>query len=242
MRHEFKVNANKPEWYTAELIEQARERDRLARCARRQKSNEAWENFTRARNKFNSDILKAKNDYTIDLLQRNAQNQNKFWTSIKDVLPVKSRDSPRKIVDPETNEFCEGIDAADVINKYFATIGSKLASEIPATQRPHTPSQTNCRIERFPPISLSKVGTLINSISTYKSSGIQQISSRLLKDALLAIPEQLVFLFNLSLDTGIVPEAWKEGTVSPIVKKGDATNVNNLRPITQTPIIGKLLE
>ena len=239
---EFKVHASKPEWYTAELIEQARERDRLARYAKRQKTKEAWENFAKARNQYNSDIKKAKNDYTIDLLERNAQNQTKFWLAIKDLLPVKSRVSPREVVDPETNELRDGVDAANVINDFFASIGSKLSSELPDIQSPYSPQKTNSKIDCFPQISLSKVCSLINSISTYKSSGMKQISSRLLKDALLAIPEQIALLFNLSLNTGIVPEAWKEGLITPIVKKGDATNVNNLRPITQTPIVGKLLE
>ena len=58
------------------------------------------------------------------------------------------------------------------------------------------------------------------------------ISSRLLKDALFAIPEQIAFLFNMSLTTGIVQEARKEGLITPIVNKGKATNVNYLRRIT----------
>ena len=89
---------------------------------------------------------------------------------------------------------------------------------------------------------MNKVVTLINSISTNKSSGLKDISSRLFKDALLAIPTQITFLLNLSLNSAIVPDALKEGRVSPIVNKGDATDFNNLRPITQAPIIGKLLE
>lgn len=39
-----------------------------------------------------------------------------------------------------------------------------------------------------------------------------------------------------------IPSAWKSGVVSPRPKKGDPTNPNNIRPITQTHICGKLLE
>ena len=146
------------------------------------------------------------------------------------------------MVDPDSNTLCEGIDAANVINNFFSTIGPKLSNDLPSIPKPYSTTKSTCKDDSFTPISEDKVIGLICDISTYKSSGIKAISSRLLKDALLAIPTQITFLFNLSLNTGIVPDDWKEDKVSPIVKKGDATNVNNLRPITQTPIIGKLLE
>ena len=46
----------------------------------------------------------------------------------------------------------------------------------------------------------------------------------------------------MSLNTGQVPEALKTGSKTLIVKKGDATNVNDVMHITPTPIVGKLLE
>ena len=83
---------------------------------------------------------------------------------------------------------------------------------------------------------------LINSIKLYKSSGIRDIGSRLLKDGLSALPEQIKFIFNLSLSKCSIPKSWKEAKVTPIPKKGDMSDINNIRPISQTPIIGKLLE
>ena len=83
---------------------------------------------------------------------------------------------------------------------------------------------------------------LINSIKLYKSSGIRDISSRLLKDGLSALPEQIKFIFNLSLSKCSIPKSWNEVKVTPIPKNGDMSDINNIRPISQTPIIGKLLE
>ena len=47
---------------------------------------------------------------------------------------------------------------------------------------------------------------------------------------------------NLLLKTGLFPDMWKSATVTPIPISGDLTNVNNIRPISQTALPGKLLD
>ena len=97
-------------------------------------------------------------------------------------------------------------------------------------------------IENIPLISLKEVIDLAKNIKMFKSSGMDNISSRLIKDTILAIPEQITYLFNASIKTGMFPDSWKMGRVTPIPKNGDVTNLNNIRPITLTPIIGQLME
>ena len=238
----FKINTLRPKWYTPELAEQAKERDRLARRARKLKTQESWEVFTRARNKFNLDIKNAKNKYTIEMLEQNEQNNNKFWKSIQDILHTRNNGTIENIVDPETGKLCEGVEAANAVNNFFNTLGSKISDSLPSIQKPYTTLNTECKLDNIPLITETEVINLINSISTNKSSCIDKLPARLLKDALLAIPKQITQLFNISLTTGIFPDAWKEGKITPIPKKGNTSNINNIRPITQTPIIGKLLE
>ena len=54
--------------------------------------------------------------------------------------------------------------------------------------------------------------------------------------------DQFTFVLNLSLKTGIVPDTWKLGTITPIPKSGALNDVNNIRPISLTALPGKLLE
>ena len=49
-------------------------------------------------------------------------------------------------------------------------------------------------------------------------------------------------IFNKSLQTGQVPNDWKEANVAPIFKKGDKHNPCNYRPISLTCIISKCME
>ena len=75
-----------------------------------------------------------------------------------------------------------------------------------------------------------------------KSSGIDLLSSRLCKDAFIVLSDQLVHLFNCSLDNGIFPDKWKVAKILPLFKGGDRENVNNYRPVSLLPLPGKLLE
>lgn len=57
---------------------------------------------------------------------------------------------------------------------------------------------------------------------------------------MLAIP--LSHIFNTTLRTGILPQAWREANVTPIFKKGKKSLPSNYRPISLTSVICKLLE
>lgn len=75
-----------------------------------------------------------------------------------------------------------------------------------------------------------------------KPSGCPKISSKIYLAAFKVLGEQLGFIFNLSIKTNQIPKAWKRGIITPIPKKGDCRELNNIRPITLTHICGKLLE
>ena len=78
---------------------------------------------------------------------------------------------------------------------------------------------------------------LVNTISMYKSSGLDNISSRVIKDFMLIAVREVTHLYN-----AIFPDKWKIATVIPIPKVSSATDPTDLRPISLLPIPGKLLE
>ena len=90
--------------------------------------------------------------------------------------------------------------------------------------------------------NIDEVTRLIKEIDISKSSSVEYLSSRILKDAFSTIPHVLLSIFNASLTTGIVPDSWKHATIIPLKKCGNSNDVTNLRPISLLPIQGKLLE
>ena len=90
--------------------------------------------------------------------------------------------------------------------------------------------------------TLEEVKLEINNINVYKSSGINHIASRILKDVWLIYPNLLLNLLNKAIYNGTFPEAWKHGTVIPIPKVPNPGQVGDLRPITLLPLPGKVME
>ena len=52
----------------------------------------------------------------------------------------------------------------------------------------------------------------------------------------------LTALFNMSMSTCALPDAWKHAYVVPIYKKGDKCKVDNYRPILLLNGISKIME
>ena len=52
----------------------------------------------------------------------------------------------------------------------------------------------------------------------------------------------MTFLINMSIETGLVPSDWKIAKVIPVFKSGKKSDLDNYRPISDLPILSKLLE
>ena len=60
---------------------------------------------------------------------------------------------------------------------------------------------------------------MLQSLSTAKASGQDGISARMLKATAVEIAPAITKLFNLSIQLGRPPTAWKSSNVVPIPKK-----------------------
>jgi len=105
------------------------------------------------------------------------------------------------------------------------------------------PSPTRDRPSMFcSPVNDIEIYQIINRFNNKKSPGSDNIGPRLLKEIATEIVEPLVYLCNLSLLTGVVPDSLKIARVIPVFKKGDSCLVGNYRPISLLSIFDKILE
>ena len=75
-----------------------------------------------------------------------------------------------------------------------------------------------------------------------KSTGVDGISPKILKETVEQISTPLAHVFNMSLQEGIVPLEWKEANIIPLLKKGSRNKSVNFRPVSLTSVICILLE
>ncbi len=84
---------------------------------------------------------------------------------------------------------------------------------------------------------------LLNELNVNKSQGPDLLHPRLLFEARRELSEPLFILFRMSLNTGILPQEWKEANITPIYKnKGSKHETTKYRPVSLTSVVCKILE
>ena len=73
----------------------------------------------------------------------------------------------------------------------------------------------------------------------HKASGPDKICGNVLRSCCYELAGIFTTLFNLSLRQSNIPTTWKTAEIIPVPKKPMFTDMNNLRPVTLTPIIMK---
>ena len=94
----------------------------------------------------------------------------------------------------------------------------------------------------FNEIGEEDVVNVIDKLPSKTSSGVDGISTNLLKDIKYLISKPLMLIINQYLETGIFPSKLKIAKVIPILKRGDETIFDNYRPMSILPSISKVFE
>ena len=175
-------------------------------------------------------------------------NPKRFWS----ILKTKSKS--RSIPDHITMEATTGVNAqaahnqahrcsadspleiANLFNTYFASVFSR--GEASETYNTAVPEPTTCQLT----LTVGGVQTILESLDVTKATGPDGIPAKLLKETASVIAPSLCKLFNKSLNTGVLPQEWKEANIVPVFKKGDHEHTENYRPISLLSLVSKVLE
>ena len=96
----------------------------------------------------------------------------------------------------------------------------------------------------MPDIHITQKGVekLITNLNPNKATGPDGLSPQILKELSSQIAPILTKIFQMSLETGEIPDYCGTANVSPIFKKGEKYNLANYRPVSLTCICSKLVE
>ena len=132
-------------------------------------------------------------------------------------------------------------------NGHFSPMGPRLANEIPPNDNNNDLSYiNNINIIHnkfsFSSTSSSIVFSHLNKLYRSKAKGLDNISAKIVRECADLISVSLCDLCNKSLLSGIFPDDWKCARVTPLFKQGEASDLNNYRPISVISVIAKVFE
>ena len=241
----MKINDNTPQWFTKEILSEINHKDYLYKQAKKLNTPESWNTFKAKKNEVKKLLNTSKENFVKSKLDELEGNPRKFWSTINDMSGIgknKNKGRCTKIID-ENGQIHENFEAASFLNKFYVNVGPKLAKEFTRNW-----DKKKCNIEttstfNFKWVTEGEVKRLIKEICITKSSAIEGLSTRILKDAFEILSFELTFMYNSCLQHGIFPKAWGLSKVTPIPKTNSkSTKPGDWRPISQICIAGKLLE
>lgn len=239
----FKVRKDRPIWYNSTLLNLERERDILTRNYRRDDVRKAdkYKEMVSVRKKFNKALRESKQDFYKNQIEYYKNDAKNFWKMLDGILGKRSEKTIERVYYYGTNVLCDEFETVRIINEFFASIGGNInliSNEGEVTLGPVGDGE----MSEFCPMTCNVFLEIIGELKSNKSSGLQDINSRLMLDIMNSLPEIFVKLINLSLSSGVFPDEWKIARICVIPKKGDIKNLDNLRPISLLSILGKIIE
>ena len=242
----MKVRGIRIPWMTAELSRAMQDRDYHLKKAQKTQSQHHWSCYRKLRCLVNKEVRECKSKYYESLIRENRNNPSGLWKTLNELTSRNTHSTAPSCIVSNGVETTNSQSISTLFNTFFTGIGSTLADAI--RQRLPTNIFANNQIPQFnstfefKEIKIKSVFKQLSNLKTNKSTGLDGISARLLKDAAAIIAPTLTDIFNQSLKSSVFPKIWKKGKVTPIYKSGDRSNMSNYRPITVLPILSKILE
>ena len=193
-------------------------------------------------------IFKEKKSYFSKTINENKGNPKDLWKNLKDISGQSSSHQINLINDEMGNPFLDPLSTAEAFNKYFAELPLTYTTQS-STLNENTSLKdyllTKLKPSDFfiiPKVTSDYVLHELQSLSTSKATGLDDMSAKFLKISAECICYPITKIFNLSISTGIYPKQFKIAKVIPVYKKGCKLDKNNYRPISILPVISKILE
>ena len=239
-----KVRSHKIPWLTSNIKTLMNERDKLKRKAIITGLETDWKSYKQLRNKVNKELREAKTNYYSNKIASQKANPKEAWKTINQILGRKNKPTIINELQISNNTLQSPEEIAEGFNMFFTSIGQNLADIIPTN---------DCNFEDFiqPPISeftafnpvtVNTIYHLLSKLSTNKATGIDTISSKIIKISAPIIASPLTYLFNQTLDQCTFPNEWKTARVTPLYKNGQKNLPENYRPISILTAVSKVME
>jgi hypothetical protein len=227
---------SKPIWMKPATLRLIKRKHRTHTTLLNTRNDDTKATYKRTRNDVTAKIRSDRLAFERNISKEIKNNNKVFWRYVN-----ANRSSKAAIPDlkkPDGTKASSDEDKAETLNNQFSSVFTKEDTKnIPQHTEPITPTTLSSLT-----VTEAMVKKKLNKLRTDKSPGPDGVHPLILKNLANTLDKPLAIIFNNSLESGLVPNVWKQGVVTAIYKKGVKSLPSNYRAITLTSIICKLLE
>ena len=156
----------------------------------------------------------------------------KSFSKVKHTISTLLNDNQELVTDRK--------ELANILQKQFSSVYSD--PNCPDTSAPTFTVPPICSRDTEPVLTAGLIEEAISEIKLDSAPGPDGIPAILLKRCAASLSIPIHLLWSESMSSGIVPNFYKMGYVSPLFKKGSRCEAGNYRPVTLTSHVVKVYE
>jgi len=251
---ELRVKTHTEPWITSDILELIKYRDHLSYMYKKTGSKHFYSEFCKYRNRTQRAVKEAKTTYFESKIEEYKNSPKSLWKQFKNLgYSSKQKENSNIVlkIDNENNHDPNVV--ANHFNNFFTTVASSLVSKLPPAPKVYDCTtqifknfyRKVCRSNTYfelTPVGEDFVLKELENLNPCKSTGLDGIPPRFLRDGACILKKPVTFLVNLSIVSGIVPDDMKMARVCPIHKKNSRLDVGNYRPVSILVVVSKILE
>ena len=196
--------------------------------------------YRKLRNFANREERSLKSQYYCKLIEDAKNDSSSMWKAIKQTLPSNHMDNNATFSNGKLHTSF--VDIAKHLNQHFSNIGSYLAKVFHNTSSALSKNVTSAYNFKLNPVSETFVPKELGKMKANKAIGLDKISALLLRGTAWVIAPSLTYIINSSLKFGKFPSHWRCAKVTALFKQGHRMIMDNYRPISILPTVGKVIE
>uniref|UniRef100_A0A3B1IP97 Reverse transcriptase domain-containing protein n=1 Tax=Astyanax mexicanus TaxID=7994 RepID=A0A3B1IP97_ASTMX len=198
------------------------------------------ENFKDRLHDYNKIMCTCRQTYFSSIINNNINNSKVLFTVVDRLTNSPTYMTPELVSTERCNEF------AKFFNTKIHNIRQAISTSLSTKEPMCSPKPCKSIIVNMSPFSTINEEVLIDTVSHLKSStcSLDTLPTKFLKNVFYSISADILQIVSTSLMSGVFPNALKTAVVKPLLKKKnlDTNLLNNYRPISNLPFIGKIIE
>ena len=236
LKHQSRSVRLDPPWWNRKLTRQVKRKMQAWNNYRALSTEDNLSIYRRQRNKTTTMIRDARHKFESTIVNCVKRDPKRLYRYIRTQQKVKDVIPPLMKAGGFTET--EG-EAAEELQKFFRSVfvdegdcsGPAISDEV-------APEDVISDIN----ITLNEVKEELEHLNTFKAAGPDCIPSIVLRKCATHLSFPLMKLFRCSLQSGTLPQDWKNAVIIPIYKKGQRSAPNNYRPVSLTSQVCKVME